>query len=221
MEPTLSTPASFRLGQAPLSSWQRPWKFSCSKMAIWKRAGPQRGCHPAVPGTAHLQQPTMSLSQNCSPEALKEACQVHGTAAIPLRMQVSLTDAHQALSQCSWQRDAHTHIEQLRGSGCGWSTAATRGTRGPRHRGQLVAQHRAQGWWGHICCVCSGGGRSALDLSPSAPPAPRLRDAKKIPFPIPSSCCKQPSSAAGVLGTSQECWKCWQGELSCSQQCLG
>lgn len=69
MEPTLSTPASFRLGQAPLSSWQRPWKFSCSKMAIWKRAGASErdtlplalrgGGHAPSPatGSAHLLQP--------------------------------------------------------------------------------------------------------------------------------------------------------------------
>lgn len=30
MEPTFSTPASWRLLQGPVSSWQRPWKFSCS-----------------------------------------------------------------------------------------------------------------------------------------------------------------------------------------------
>lgn len=30
MEPTFSTPASWRLLQAALSSWQCPWKFSCS-----------------------------------------------------------------------------------------------------------------------------------------------------------------------------------------------
>lgn len=30
MEPTFSTSASWRLLQGPVSSWQRPWKFSCS-----------------------------------------------------------------------------------------------------------------------------------------------------------------------------------------------
>lgn len=30
MEPTFSTPASWRLLQGAVSSWQRPWKFSCS-----------------------------------------------------------------------------------------------------------------------------------------------------------------------------------------------
>lgn len=29
-------PVSFRLGQGPLSSWEWPWKFSCSKMMIWR-----------------------------------------------------------------------------------------------------------------------------------------------------------------------------------------
>lgn len=36
MELTFSIPASFKLGQGVFSSWQRPWKFSCSKRAIWK-----------------------------------------------------------------------------------------------------------------------------------------------------------------------------------------
>lgn len=60
MEPTLSTPASFRLGQALLSSWQRPWKFSCSKMAIWKKAGvSERGTPPPAPrgGGTHSPRP--------------------------------------------------------------------------------------------------------------------------------------------------------------------
>lgn len=35
-------PASFKLGQEVFSSWQRPWKFSCSKRAIWE--GEKRGC---------------------------------------------------------------------------------------------------------------------------------------------------------------------------------
>lgn len=41
MELTFSIPASFKLGQGVFSSWQRPWKFSCSKRAIWE--GEKRG----------------------------------------------------------------------------------------------------------------------------------------------------------------------------------
>lgn len=73
MEPTLSTPASFRLGQAPLSSWQRPWKFSCSKMAIWKRGGGLRAGHagPAAARWGHTLAPATSSAQPhiyCSPD---------------------------------------------------------------------------------------------------------------------------------------------------------
>lgn len=153
MEPTLSTPASFRLGQAPLSSWQRPWKFSCSKMAIWKRAGPQHGGHPgpaplrgahAVPG--HWHSTSAAAQTSHSPKTALQRILVQATAPIHLRMQLSLTGALPALSKCPGAPGRGmpmltAGIKQLPGDlGCGWSTAATSGTLRPRHPGTARGQ---------------------------------------------------------------------------------
>lgn len=182
MEPTLSTPASFRLGQAPLSSWQRPWKFSCSKMAIWKRAGPQHGGHPGpattVGGTRcprplaqHIcSSSDLSLYQNCTPEDFKESASAshcsHPSEDAALTHGCSASTV--PVPRCSWQRDAHAHSGHQRAPrGLGlWleHRSHQRGTATQTRRDSsgtapgLPAQHGSQGSAG-------GGDRSAVSAA--------------------------------------------------------
>lgn len=134
---------------------------------------------------------------------------MQGTAAIPLRMQVSLTGAHEALpalSQCPGApgRGMPTFtagIKQPRDSCCGSHQRDTV-TQTPGDRSGTApgppAQHRSRGQRsGDRSAGCGG---SALDLFPTPPPAPRLRDAKKSSFPIPWPCCKWLSCAWHQLG---------------------
>lgn len=96
----------------------------------------------ADPGTSGTAQ--TSHSPKTALQRRLKSLQVQATAGIPLRIQVSLTGALPALSQCPGApgRGVPTAgIKQLRGL---WSTAATRGTRPPRHPGTARGQPRGR-----------------------------------------------------------------------------
>lgn len=150
----------------------------------------------AVPGTAHLQQPTSVTLPKLHSRGFKGSLQFR--ALLPslwgCRSHSRMPTRPCPSARCSWQRDAHPHIKQLRDSGCGWS-------RGDPDSGDssgpAPAQHRPQGSAG-------GGDRSAvserwweisLDLFPSAP----LRDAKKSRSPSPRPAANSPAAQPACL----------------------